>query len=325
MVKNAEDIILKKSKKINGIAVKGPSFDNGLDIDQIIDNFGSIGFQASHLNDGINALKEMYTEKEITVFLGFTSNAISCGIREYIRWIVKNKKADVLITTAGGVEEDVIKLFGDFIMGSWNVDDVKLREDGINRTGNVFVPNNLYVEFEGFMTKLFTRLLKEKETWTPKEFVYQMGKDLEDFENKDESYIYWAYKNKIPMYCMTLLDGSIGDMLYFFNQNREKKLKIEVFMDDAELKRIAINAKKTGGIMLGGGTAKHQFNNTNLFREGLDYAIYITTANLWDGSVSGAISSEGQSWGKVSANAKHVDVICDFTIAFPLIFYSVFK
>lgn len=322
---NPEDIIFKRSKKIEGLAVRGPNFDEAINFDEIVNNFKSIGFQASHLHNAASIVKEMYSEKDITIFFGFTSNAVSCGLRDYIRWMVKSKKIDVLITTAGGVEEDIIKLYGDFIIGSWNVNDVKLREDGINRTGNVFVPNDLYVEFEGFMNKLFTRLLKEKDIWTPKEFVYEIGKELESFANKDESYIYHAYKNNIPMYCMTLLDGSIGDMLFFFNQNREQKLKIEVFMDDSELKKIAINAKKTGGIMLGGGTAKHQFNNTNLFREGLDYAVYITTANLWDGSVSGAVSSEGQSWGKVSAKAKHIDVICDFTIAFPILFYMVFR
>ena len=44
------------------------------------------------------------------IFLGFTSNLISSGVREHIRYLVQHKMVDVVVTTAGGVEEDLIKV-----------------------------------------------------------------------------------------------------------------------------------------------------------------------------------------------------------------------
>ena len=44
------------------------------------------------------------------IFLGFTSNLISSGVREHIRYLVQHSMVDVLVTTAGGVEEDLIKV-----------------------------------------------------------------------------------------------------------------------------------------------------------------------------------------------------------------------
>lgn len=43
------------------------------------------------------------------IFLGYTSNLVSSGIREVIRFLVQHKMVDVLVSTAGGVEEDFIK------------------------------------------------------------------------------------------------------------------------------------------------------------------------------------------------------------------------
>ena len=44
------------------------------------------------------------------IFLGFTSNLISAGVREHVRYLVEHKMVDVVVTTAGGIEEDLIKV-----------------------------------------------------------------------------------------------------------------------------------------------------------------------------------------------------------------------
>ena len=46
------------------------------------------------------------------IFMGFTSNLISSGVRESLRYLVQHRMVDVLVTTAGGVEEDLIKARG---------------------------------------------------------------------------------------------------------------------------------------------------------------------------------------------------------------------
>ena len=72
--------------------------------------------------------------------------------------------------------------------------------------------------------------------------------------------------------------------------------------------------------MLGGGISKHHVIWWNQFREGLDYAIQITTAVEWDGSLSGARVREAISWGKVKESAKQITIPGDVTVILPLLF-----
>uniref|UniRef100_A0A0E0ESB3 Deoxyhypusine synthase n=1 Tax=Oryza meridionalis TaxID=40149 RepID=A0A0E0ESB3_9ORYZ len=82
--------------------------------------------------------------------------------------------------------------------------------------------------------------------------------------------------------------------------------------------------RKTGIIVLGGGLPKHHICNANMFRNGADFAVYINTAQEFDGSDSGAQPDEAVSWGKIKGSAKPVKVHCDATIAFPLLVAATF-
>jgi len=93
--------------------------------------------------------------------------------------------------------------------------------------------------------------------------------------------------------------------------------------DEQELSDIVFTAKKAGAIMIGGGISKHHVIWWNQFRGGLDYAIYLTTAEEWDGSLSGARIREAVSWGKVKETAPYITVEGDATITLPIIAGSV--
>ncbi|MCD6139777.1 MAG: deoxyhypusine synthase, partial [Thermococcus sp.] len=269
--------------------------------------------------------------EEVRVFLGYTSNIISSGLREIIAYLVKHKKVDVIVTTAGGVEEDFIKALKPFLLGDWHVNDAEMREKGINRIGNIFVPNDRYIEFEEYMIPFFERILeieRERGILTASEVIYELGRYMDEKleKEKEKSIIYWAYKNNIPIFCPALTDGSFGDMLYFFKEERgDKELIIDIANDIVKLNNLAITAKETASIILGGSLPKHAIINANLFRGGTDYAIYITTAIPWDGSLSGAPPSEGVSWGKIKAKADYVEIWSDATLVFPILVWMVMK
>lgn len=59
-------------------------------------------------------------------------------------------------------------------------------------------------------------------------------------------------------------------------------------------------------------------------RNGADYAVYINTAQEFDGSDSGAHPDEAVSWGKIKMNASPIKVCGDATILFPLIVSQTF-
>jgi deoxyhypusine synthase len=308
--------ILRESEEIKGLGIKGYDFNKGIDWEKIIASYAQTGFQATNLAKAIEIIKKMRKEKAF-IYLGYTSNMVSSGLREIFRYLVEHKLVDIIVTTAGGVEEDIIKCLGDFKLGEFEADGKSLRDKGINRIGNIFVPNSRYCRFEDFVIPILEK--RKKEILTPSKLIGILGKEI---NNKDSIY-YWAYKNNIPVFCPAITDGSLGDMIYFF-KNKNPEFRIDVSDDIVEMNNSTIGKKKTGMIILGSGIVKHHINNANMFRNGADYAVYINNSQEFDGSDAGARPDEAVSWGKIAKNAESVKVFGDATILFPLIVASCF-
>ena len=321
----AKDRILKKSEEPkNLIPIKGFDFSKKLDFNEFLKAYKTTGFQASNMSDAIEIIRSMRKDKA-KIFLAYNSNMVSSGLREIIAWLVKNRYADVLVTTAGGVEEDVIKSIKPFLLGTFEADGAELRERGINRIGNIFVPNDRYVKFESeiikdFLKELYQRQKEERRIFSASELIYELGKKVND----ENSILYWASKNEIPIFCPALTDGSIGDMISFFKHDNPG-FKLDISDDILKINELAITSEKTGIIVLGGNFPKHHVCNANLFRGGADYAVYITLETEEGGSDSGARIDEAKSWGKIKPKAKHVKVYGDATIIFPLVVAGAFK
>ncbi len=314
--------ILRKSEEIQGVQIKGYNFDKGVNYEKILKSFASTGFQASIFSQAAEIVNEMIKEKAF-IFLGYTSNMVSSGVREIIKYLVKNKKINVLVTTAGGVEEDIIKCLGDFILGDFKASGKELREKGINRIGNIFAPNSSYVAFEEFFQPILKEL-REEQKKTGKimgvsELIWKLGEKI----NNPESICYWAWKNKIKIYCPAITDGALGDNIYFF-KFKNPEFKLDVAEDIKEINDSTIGLKKSGVIILGAGVVKHHILNANMFRNGADYAVYINTEQEFNGSDAGATPEEAVSWGKILPNAKRVKVYGDATILFPLLVAQTF-
>jgi len=315
--KIARKNVLRKSKEINGVSIKGYEFNEGVDYGKLLDSFASTGFQASNLAKAKAIINKMISEKAF-IFLGYTSNMISSGVRESIRYLIEHKKVSVCVSAAGGIEEDIIKCLGDFILGDFNASGAQLREDGINRIGNIFVPNSRYCEFEDFFQPILQGLYDEqKKTGKPtsvSDLIWKLGEKIND----KRSICYWAFKNKIRIFCPAISDGAIGDNIYFFKHNHPDFM-IDIAGDMKEFNDLTIGLKKTGVIILGTGVVKHHILNANMFRNGADYSVFINTAEEFDGSDAGARPDEAVSWGKILPNAESVKVHGDATIIFPLL------
>ena len=181
---------------------------------------------------------------------------------------------------------------------------------GLNRVGNLLVPNDNYCKFEDWIMPILDSLLDEQRkngmAWTPSKVIHRLGKEIND----ESSVCYWAYKNNIPVFCPGLTDGSIGDMLYF-HSFKNPGLIVDVVADIRLMNDQAVSVRrpmKTGAIILGGGLPKHHICNANLMRNGADFAVYINTAQEFDGSDSGAKPDEAVSWGKITPEAKPIKV-----------------
>jgi len=252
--------------------------------------------------------------------LGYTSNLISSGLRETLRWLVQHKHVSAIVTTAGGVEEDFIKCLAPTYLGSFSTPGAALRDKGLNRIGNLLVPNNNYCAFEDWVVPILDKMLEEQEAsktsedpiyWTPSKVIHRLGKEIND----ERSVYYWAWKNDIPVFCPALTDGSLGDMLYFHTfKSSPQQLRIDLVEDIRKINTIAVRAKRAGMIILGGGIVKHHIANACLMRNGAESAVYINTGNEFDGSDAGARPDEAVSWGKIKKDGASVKVSIDVDV-----------
>ncbi|KAG6817460.1 hypothetical protein H0H87_008628 [Tephrocybe sp. NHM501043] len=344
----ASAAVLQPSEPISkdAVSVQGPNFEQPLSLQQFLQSYERIGFQANSLGKAIDIVNKMrkwrlsdeplnedesdhYSNPEIRaqtrcdVFLGYTSNLISSGLREVILHLVKHKHISVLVTTAGGIEEDFIKCLGKTYLADFNLDGADLRKRGMNRIGNLVVPNDNYCKFEDWLMPILDAMLAEQKAtgivWTPRSFIRRLGKEI----NNEESVYYWAYKNDIPVFCPALTDGSIGDMIYF-HSFRNPGLVLDIVQDIRDLNERSRTSRKAGMIVLGGGVCKHQIANAMLIRNGADYSVFINTGQEFDGSDSGARPDEAVSWGKIRAGAEAVKVYADATLVFPMLVAATF-
>ena len=201
-----------------------------------------------------------------------------------------------------------------------------LRARGLNRAGNLLIPNSNYCAFEDWVMPILDAMHAEQPgreaPWTPSAVIRRLGQEIDH----PDSICYWAARNGIPIYCPALTDGSLGDMLYFHSY-RTPGLVVDLVGDIRAINDEALNCRqpaKTGIIILGGGVAKHHVANANLMRNGADFAVYVNTAHEFDGSDSGARPDEAVSWGKIRTDASPVKVCADATLVFPLLVAQTF-
>lgn len=338
----AKEAVLKSSCEIpKGTAVvEGYEWNNGIDYSALLQSYLNSGFQATNLGLAIKEIQKMLdcrskpldAEQEdihesdefikrksnCTIFLGFTSNLVSSGLRETLRFLVEHKMVDCIVTTAGGVEEDFIKCLAPTFMGSFELAGRDLRDKGINRIGNLLVPNDNYCKFEDWLMPLLTEMLEEQKEknilWSPSRIIQRLGERIND----PSSIYYWAAKNKIPVFSPALTDGSLGDMMYF-HSFRNPGLVVDIVSDLRRLNTMAVKAVNSGMIIVGGGVIKHHICNANLMRNGADFSVFINTASEFDGSDSGARPDEAVSWGKIKKDASPVKVYAEASLVFPFI------
>jgi deoxyhypusine synthase len=296
-------------------AVEDYKLFEGMSVDELVLQMEKAwGFTAGKLTLGVKILENMVKDGSCVKFLSFTGNLVATGARGVLKELVKRKLVDVIITACGTLDHDIARSWKDYYQGSFQMDDAKLRKKGINRLGNVLVPNESYgVIIEQKMQMLLQGLWEEGvKEMTTHQLCHEMGKRI----CNESSILYWAAKNNIPVYVPGITDGAVGYHLWLFSQDHD--FKVNLLKDSGELNDIVFMAKKTGALIVGGGISKHHTLWWNQFKEGLDYAIYISTAVEWDGSLSGARPREAVSWRKINEKADCIMIEGDASLILPI-------
>jgi deoxyhypusine synthase len=305
------------------IPVKDYTFPEEMSVDELVNQMDAAwGFTAGKLAVGVNILESMVESEGCVKFLSFTGNLVATGTRGVIRELVKRKLVDVIITTCGTLDHDIARCWADYYKGSFVMNDSKLHQQGVNRLGNVLVPNDSYgIVIEKKIQALLSDLYKEgKHELSASELIREIGLRC----CNESSILYWAAKNNIPIFVPGITDGAVGYQAWFFSQDHSD-FRLNLLKDEGELNNIIFDAKKSGALIVGGGISKHHTIWWNQFKDGLDFVVYISTADEWDGSLSGARPREAVSWGKISEKARRIMVEGDATVIMPVMAGSLFS
>ena len=296
--------------------VEDYSFSDKTSVDELVLQMEKAwGFTAGKLAMSVKILEDMVRDKKCVKFLSFTGNLVATGARGALKELVKQRLVDVVVTTCGTIDHDVARSWKNYYRGSFVMSDAKLHEKNVNRLGNVLVPNESYgliieKKMQGLLQSLWEEGAREVSS---AQLCSEIGKRI----CNESSILYWAAKNGIPVFVPGITDGAVGYQTWLFSQDHDFKLNL--LKDSGLLSDIVFSAKKSGALLIGGGISKHHTLWWNQFKDGLNYAVYISTADEWDGSLSGARPREAVSWGKINSKADKIMVEGDASLILPIV------
>lgn len=276
---------------------------------------GVIG--AGRVGRAVEIVAEMFSDPDYTVFLSLSGPLVPSGMRLIFTDLIRDEYVDAVVTNGANMVHDIVEAMGKaHLVGRTDMDDVELHERGINRAYDIFIEDDTWQALESYIGGILDGLPEEVRVDVPIHgLLREIGLRLDD----EDSILFNAAKKGVPIFSPGFLDSMLGIPLWMYS--KRARLVINPLRDFDLLGEMVYDAKKSGAIILGGGTPKHHTQYMNTLREGLDAAVQISSARVDDGSLSGAPLRESVSWGKLKAEGleKTSTIFGDVTIVFPLI------
>jgi len=277
---------------------------------------GVIG--AGRVGRAVDIVAEMFSDPEYTVFITLSGPLVPGGLRLVFRDLIRDGYVDAVVTNGANMVHDIVEAMGrSHLVGTVNVDDQQLYEAGYNRAYDIFIESQTFVDIEGFIGGILDDIPEEKRVDTP---IHGLLREIGLRVNDPDSILHTAADKNVPIFSPGFLDSMLGIPLWLYSQ--QKKLIINPLKDFNLLSDMVYEAKKSGAIILGGGTPKHHAQYMHTLRDGLDAAVQISSARAEDGSLSGAPLSESITWGKLKEGVleeKTSTIFGEVTTIFPLI------
>jgi deoxyhypusine synthase len=295
---------------------------------KLVDSMEKMAFSARDLSRAANIYDRMLNDKDCTVILTLAGSLFSAGLKKVVYDMIANNMVDAIVSTgAVMVDQDFFEALGfKHYLGTPFVDDNVMRDLHIDRIYDTFIDEDELRICDETTQKIFDSL--EHRPYSSREILWNFGKYLEDNGGPkvDDSVIYAAYKNNVPIFVPAFSDCSAGfGMIVHQTNNPESHVSIDSGKDFLELTHVKLNSKETGILMIGGGVPKNFTQDIVVAADILTenapmhkYAIQITVADVRDGALSSSTLKEASSWGKVETTFEQM-VYSEATIAMPLV------
>lgn len=313
---NKKDLL---KKKIKHISIK--------DFNSIplIESFKDMAFQSRNLAEASKIFDKMINDQDCSIILCLAGSLVSAGLKKIIVDLIENNMVDIIVSSGAIiVDQDFFEGLGfNHYRGFINADDNKLRELMIDRIYDTFIDEEDLRNCDMTICEIANSM--KPSSYSSREFIYEMGKYLEQKGKNKESIVFSSYKNDVPIFCPAFSDSSAGFGLVYHQTQKKEYISIDSVKDFKELTELKIKSKDTGVLIIGGGVSKNFVQDTVVSADILGvnspmhkYAVQLTVADERDGALSGSTFKEASSWGKVDQNFEQI-VFGEATITFPIL------
>lgn len=260
-------------------------------------------------------------DEDISVWFGLAGAMIPAGMRKVVTALMEKGLIDIVVSTGANLYHDFFETVGEcHYIGSPHVDDEKLRAVKVDRIYDTYADEDRFFQVDRRIAKWAVETL-ENRPYTTREFMKLLGEEAGRRSKGEEGILSTAARLGIPVFCPAVGDSSIGIAL----SEMERKVQFDVIGDVEETALLAME-KTSMVIYVGGGSPKNFIQQTEITNivhgrpvEGHRYAIQFVVDAPQFGGLSGCTFEEAVSWGKIAVDAKSVTVLCDATIALPLV------
>jgi deoxyhypusine synthase len=296
-----------------------------------------LAYNGARLREACQLFARKMLENDVTIGMSLTGALTPAGLgMSALIPLIEAGFVDWIVSTGANLYHDTHFGIGlELHQGTWQADDVALREEGIVRIYDIFFDYKVLLETDAFYRDVIAAPEFQGPMGTA-EFHYRMGRYVNERERVlrqgRKSLVSAAYVQGLPIYTSSPGDSSIGMNIAAMALNGNR-LMLDPNVDVNETAAIVFDTKrrsgKSGVVLLGGGSPKNFVLQTEpqiqevlgIAEKGHDYFLQVTDARPDTGGLSGATPGEAVSWGKVDPEKLPDSVVCyaDTTIALPIL------
>jgi deoxyhypusine synthase len=304
----------------------------GMTVEDLVGVYRKAGaFNGGRLAEACDLFGRMI-DSDATIALTVTGAMTPAGMGGAIQAMIEAGFVDLVIATGANVYHDLhfaLKL--PVVQGHFAVDDKELYRAGIERIYDIFITEDSLLDTDAFVREALEKAPPELRGHisTPRLHHYLGQLVRQHAPLPAKSFVATAAEYDVPIFTSSPGDSSIG-MNVAAMKLRGGETTIDPDLDVLESTAIVYDAKVNGVVILGGGSPKNFYLQTqptlwqilDLNRGGHEFVLQISTDSPQWGGLSGATPSEAISWGKVQAEGlkNHVVLYSDSTVSAPLVF-----
>jgi deoxyhypusine synthase len=296
-----------------------------------------LAYNGARLREACQLFARNMLEDDVTIGMSLTGALTPAGLgMSALIPLIEAGFVDWIVSTGANLYHDTHFGIGlELHQGTWQADDIALREQGIVRIYDIFFDYKVLLETDAFYREVIAAPEFQCSMGTA-EFHYRTGRYVNERERVlgqgRKSLVSAAYELGVPIYTSSPGDSSIGMNIAAMALNGNR-LMLDPNVDVNETAAIVFDTKrrsgKSGVVLLGGGSPKNFVLQTEpqiqevlgIAEKGHDYFLQVTDARPDTGGLSGATPGEAVSWGKVDPEKLPDSVVCyaDTTIALPIL------